>query len=282
MKKILLATDLSARSDRALDRAVNLARLHEAALEIVHVVDEDLPDALATAQRDAARSAIEAEIGQLDSANELAVSVHVVLGRAHVDILDLAEKTDAEIIVLGMHRIEPIKDMFRGTTVERIIRGGQLPVLLVRDRVGGPYGNALVGVDFSVYSRRAVEFAVKLVPGGAFHLVHAYDVPFKGFLHGSDTRRVVNQQQKDQFDRMIEDEMAGFLAGIKGSPPRIEQIMEEGVAREVIARQVDLLKPELLVIGTHGRTGVAHALLGSVAEDVLNNPPCDVLVVKAW
>ena len=81
---------------------------------------------------------------------------------------------------------------------------------------------------------------------------------------------------------MIEDEMAGFLAGIKGSPPRIEQIMEEGVAREVIARQVDLLKPELLVIGTHGRTGVAHALLGSVAEDVLNNPPCDVLVVKAW
>ena len=58
--------------------------------------------------------------------------------------------------------------------------------------------------------------------------------------------------------------------------------MEEGAVREVIGRQVSRLNPDLLVIGTHGRTGVAHAFLGSVAEDLLKNPPCDVLVVKAW
>ncbi|MFT5489595.1 MAG: nucleotide-binding universal stress UspA family protein [Paracoccaceae bacterium] len=282
MKKIMMATDLSARSDRALERAVSLARVHGAELEIAHVVDEDLPDTLATAQILAAKTAIEAEVDRLDSANELRVSIHVVLGRPYSDILDLADQTNAEIIVLGVHRIDPVKDMFRGTTVERIIRAGELPVLLVRDRVAGPYGHAVVGVDFSVYSRRAVEFGLRFMPGGAFHLVHAYDVPFKGFLHGAGTRREVNKQHQDQFDRMIKEEMAAFLAGISGTPPKLERIMEEGVARAVISRQVERLKPELLVIGTHGRTGVAHAFLGSVAEDILKTPPCDVLVVKAW
>lgn len=282
MKKILMATDLSARSDRALERAVNLARVHDAELDVVHVVDEELPDSLTATQQHAAKFAIEADIGRLDSANELQISIHVVLGRPYADILDHAESSNAEVIVLGLHRVDPVKDMFRGTTVERIIRAGQLPVLLVRDRVAGPYARAIVGVDFSVYSRRAVEFAIEFAPGGAFHLVHAYDVPFKGFLHGEGTRREVNQRHQDQFNRMIEDEMAAFLSGISGAPPTLERVMQEGVAREVIARQVERLTPELLVIGTHGRTGVAHAFLGSVAEDILKNPPCDVLVVKAW
>lgn len=282
MKKIMMATDLSARSDRALERAVNLARVHDAKLNIVHVVDEELPDTMAATQQHAAKFAIEAEIGRIDGAGDLQISIHVIVGRAYLEILELAEKTGAEVIVLGLHRVDPVKDMFRGTTVERIIRAGQLPVLLVRDRVADDYSRAVVGVDFSVYSRRAVEFAIEFAPGGAFHLVHAYDVPFKGFLHGEGIRREVNKEHQAQFDRMIEDEMAAFMSGISGAPPTLERVMQEGVAREVIARQVERLTPELLVIGTHGRTGVAHAFLGSVAEDILKNPPCDVLVVKAW
>jgi universal stress protein E len=282
MKKIMMATDLSARSDRALARAVSLARVLGAELDVVHVVDEDLPEALAAAQQQAAKQAIEAEINRLDSTNELHVSVSSVLGQAYIDILDLAETTGAQIIVLGIHRVDTLKDMFRGTTVERIVRGGELPVLLVKDPVAGSYGRILVGVDFSVHSRRAVEFAVDLAPGGEFHLVHAYDVPFKGFLHGTGTRREVSQQHQAQFDRMIEEEMAAFLAGRPGNAPRLERIMKEGSPREVINQQVNDLKPDLLVIGTHGRTGVAHAFLGSVAEDILKNPPCEVLVVKAW
>ena len=107
-------------------------------------------------------------------------------------------------------------------------------------------------------------------------------MPFKGFLHGAETRRDVSEQHRAQFDRMIEDEMATFLSGKLKNAPRLECIMKEGSPREVINQQVNDLKPDLLVIGTHGRTGVAHAFLGSVAEDILKNPPCDVLVVKAW
>jgi len=186
------------------------------------------------------------------------------------------------MIVLGVHREDAFKDMFRGTTAERVIRAGNVPALLVKDRVSGPYRRIMVGVDFSVYSRRAVEFAVKFVPSGEFHLVHAYDVPFKGFLHGHDTVREFSKQQQAQFQQMIDGEMATFLASLDAKAPKLERVMQEGTVREVIHQQISRLMPDLLVIGTHGRTGVAHAFLGSVAEDLLRDPPCDVLAVKAW
>jgi nucleotide-binding universal stress UspA family protein len=186
------------------------------------------------------------------------------------------------MIVLGVHREDAFKDMFRGTTAERIIRGSNVPVLLVKDRPNNPYRRLVVGVDFSVYSRRAIEFAIDFVPSGEFHLVHAYDVPFKGFLYGHDIRKQISKKHQIQFQKMIEDEMAAFLGGFESKGLMIKRVMQEGPAREVIHRQVRRLKPDLLVVGTHGRTGVAHALLGSVAEDLLSQPPCDVLAVKAW
>lgn len=282
MKSILMATDLSARSDRALDRAVRLAHDHGADLTVVHVVDEDLPASLADAQEAAAKQAVRQHTNALSAGDGPQISIEVVFGRAYVDILDMSEKVGAELIVLGVHREETVKDMFRGTTAERVIRAGNTPVLLVKDRVGGPYQRIMVGVDFSVYSRRAVEFAIKFVPSGEFHLVHAYDVPFKGFLHGHGTRQEVSKQHEVQFQEMIEEEIAAFLSTIEAKAPKLERIMRQGLVRDVIHRQVDELKPDLLVVGTHGRTGVAHAFLGSIAENLLSDPPCDVLAVTAW
>jgi nucleotide-binding universal stress UspA family protein len=282
MKKLLMATDLSARSDRAVERAVMLALKLGAELTIVHVVDEDLPASLADAQEQAARLVIREHINRLATGKDARISIEVIFGKVYAGILDMSEKSKAEMIILGMHREEWFEDMFRGTTVERTIRAGNVPVLLVKERASTPYRRVVVGVDFSVYSRRAVEFAVEFVPGGEFHLVHAYDVPFKGFLYGHDPRRDVSKQQQLQFQKMLDEEMTTFLGSLEASAPNLERVMQEGTVQDVIHRQISRLKPDLLVIGTHGRTGVAHAFLGSVAEDLLRNPPCDVLVVKAW
>lgn len=282
MKHLLMATDLSARSDRALERAVALAHEFGANLTVIHVVDGDLPSSLADAQEKAARQAIQENISGLTASNGLAISIEVVFGKAYVDILEMSEKIGAELIILGVHREDAFKDMFRGTTAERVIRAGDVPTLLVKERASGPYRRIMVGVDFSVYSRRAVEFAVNFVSDGQFHLVHAYDIPFKGFVFGHGTRREIDKSHKVQFQQMIDEEMATFLSGIDAKTSKFEPIMQEGVVREVMHQQVSFLEPDLLVIGTHGRTGVAHALLGSVAEDLLRDPPCDVLAVKAW
>ena len=282
MKSLLMATDLSARSDRALERAARLAQNHGAALTVVHVVDEDLPAALAEVQRDAAKQAIGQHLETLASVERPGVSVEVVLGRAHAAVLETAERSDAELIVLGVHREDLLKDMFRGTTAERVIRAGDVPVLLVKQRASGPYDRVMVAVDFSVHSRRAVEFALGFAPGGRFHLVHAYATPFKGFLQGQDTRRQAGEQHEARFREMIEVEMAALLSAVGSQAPEVDRIMREGPVRDVIHQELDRLKPDLLVVGTHGRTGVAHAVLGSIAEDLLRNPPCDVLAVNAW
>ncbi len=282
MNNILVATDLSARSDRAVERAVRLASDRGAKLTVVHVIDDDLPTAMANAQHHNAEENIHKHLAALKPDGVPEIAVEVVFGRAYVDILNISEKANCSLIVLGVHREDAFKDMFRGTTAERVIRAGDIPVLLVKERAIDPYRDIMVGVDFSVYSRRAIEFAVTFVPDGRFHLVHAYDVPFKGFLYGHNTRREVDKQHETEFEHMIEGEMVSFLSSLKAEQPRFERIMREGTVREVIHRELDRLKPDLLVIGTHGRTGAAHALLGSVAEDLLRSPPCDVLAVKAW
>ena len=282
MKKLLVATDLSARSDRALDRAAALAKEHGAHLAVVHVLDEDLPESVAEAQEKTAREAIAAHIDDLAGQGSLDHSVSVVLGRAHADIAEIAEQSGTDLIVLGIHRENVFKDMFRGTTVERIIRAGSVPVLLVRDRVAAPYHRIMVTVDFSVHSRRAVEFATSFAPQAEFHLVHAYDVPFRGFIYGGDTGEEAREQHERQLRKMIDEEMAPFLADRDMETLRLQAVMQRGLPHEVIRQQVAKLGPDLLVVGTHGRTGVAHAVLGSVAEDLLNAPPCDVLAVKAW
>ena len=281
MKTFLMASDLSARSDRALARAVALAQEQDAQLTVVHVVDDALPASAADAQAAAAKSAIRAHVDDLTGGKSENVSVSVVFGRPFSGILETVEKTEAELIVLGTHREDSFTDMFRGTTAERVIRAGDVPTLVVTERVAKPYQRIMIGVDFSVYSRRAVEFAVGFAPVGTFYLVHAYDIPFKGFLHGKDARDGLTKKDELGFERMVETEMARFLAGFD-TPQRFERVIAEGSAREVMHREIERMKPDLLVIGTHGRTGVAHALLGSVAEDMLSQPVCDVLAVKAW
>lgn len=172
-------------------------------------------------------------------------------------------------------------DLFRGTTAERIIRLGRTPVLLVRDAVAKSYRRVLVGVDMSVHSLRALEIAAKLVPSGEFQLVHATYAPFKGFL-GRETIDGLIRSEQEAFGLMIEKEIGGLSARLGPSAPRCETIVREGLVREVLRDQIARFKPDLVAVGTHGRTGIAHAMLGSVAEDLLADAPTDVLAVKAW
>jgi len=282
MKTILMATDLSARSDRALERAVFLAKRLGAELKVLHVIDDGLPTSIAEAQEGVARQALLEQIEERAVDGGPSFSIEIVFGRAYAEILRFSEKLNADLIILGIHRDGKFREMYRGTTAERVIRAGNCPVLVVRDRAANPYQRIMIGVDFSVYSRRAIEFSVKFVPDGVFHLVHAFDVPFRGFLSGANIGQEITKKHQVQFQKMIDEEMAAFLSGLGENAPKFERVMQEGTVREVIHGQIDKLKPDLLVIGTHGRTGVAHAFLGSVAEDLLANPPCDVLAVKAW
>jgi len=282
MKSLLVATDLSQRSDRAVNRALALSDELNAKLVVLHVVDQELPHRIGESVQAEAELIIDKQLDKFPSLKRGEITRKVVFGIGARNILWEAEEGAADLIILGTHRELSFAGLFLGTTVERVIRLGNDPVLVVKSRVKGPYSRVLVAVDFSVYSRRAVEFALKFVPHGEFFLVHAFDVPFKSFAFGQPPLEEVSGKRQAQMDSMLDEEMQAFLATLDPCPSNLKKIFREGPARTVITEQVETLNPDLLVVGTHGRTGVAHAFLGSVAQDLLSDPPCDILAVKAW
>jgi universal stress protein E len=278
LSRILVATDLSARSDRAVERAVMLAKQTHTALTILHVVDADLPNKIADRLHDDARSLIADHLATLPSADAVSPEIRVVFGKDHKDIVEIANKSAADLIVLGIHRNES-GELFGGTTAERVIRTGTRPVLMVKVRAQAFYRRVIVGVDFSDCSRRAIEFAARLIPDGEFHLVHAFDVPFKAFLTSDDTQREFSKSHQEQMDQFVGEEFSALRTALSATPARLCQVVRQGEVRQVVQEQIDRLRPDLLVLGTHGRSGIAHAVYGSVAEDFLSHPPCDVLAV---
>lgn len=280
MKTILVATDLSARSDWAIERAAKLAAFHDCRLVVLHVVDEDLPARVADRLREEAEASLQEYVARLEPAQIVKIDMRCELGQHFSTIIEAAESEAADLVVIGKHRDDAVLDLFRGSTGERIVRYGQKPVLVVKQRPNHAYLNIMVGVDFSAPSAAAIEIAASLAPSARLHVVHAFHIPFKGFLHAGKSFDRMAKRQQQEFTAAIDQDMAKFFETLKPELRSVERIVEEGSPPEVILGAVRAKKPDLLVVGTHGRSGLGRAILGSVAEYVLSHAPCDVLAVR--
>lgn len=285
MKRILAATDLSDRSRLAVSRGVRLSKALKVELLVLHVIDRELPASMIEQEQRLARELVERQLreAQADEATRVPrVEISIRVGRAWSDILRLADELNIDLLVLGSHRDRGFRDLFSGTTIERVIRRGFRPVLMaVRDPVE-PYRQIVAGLDFSIGSRRALEFTHRLLPGIQICGVHAYSIPFKGLMTTEANVRESRDVIVRPFEKMINEEMDAFLAEIDTPAAPVQRVLCEGTPEEVLRSESAGRKADLLVMGTHGRTGIARALLGSVTLGFLADPPCDVLVVKAW
>jgi nucleotide-binding universal stress UspA family protein len=282
MKVILAASDLSARSDRALARAVMMARQHGARLSVLHVIDEELPARLADHQRLEAQQTLQDTMNTLLPPHEVSLSIEVVIGEHYQTIIDHAESLDADLIVLGQHRKDILLDLFRGSTGERIIRFGTRPVLVVKTRATHPYVCMLAAIDFSPPARKAVEVGLSLAPEAEIKLVHAFDVPFRGLQMGGKSIDELAKKHQRQFQDMVDRQTAEFVAGMPRTLLSSQIIAREGAPDRVILSVADEVSADLVVIGTHGRSGLGRLLLGSVTETVMSRAVCDVLAVRGW
>ena len=275
--RILAATDLSTRGERALGRALRLRRRFGAQLTVLHVVEDELPEPIATRRAEEARELIDRQLRARGEPPDLeATAVEVAFGTGYAAVIQRAQALGAGLTVLGSHRENTWRDLFLGSTIERVLRQGSTPVLTVRQEPSADYRRVLVAVDFSVYSRRALEFACRLVPDGEFVVLHGYDLPFAGFLSEPPPREAVLLEGE------ILEQMRALLRDLPIAPGRIRPEVRLGGALPSVEAAVGEFAPDLLVVGTHGRAGVARALLGSVAERLLRRPRCDVLAVRAW
>lgn len=137
----------------------------------------------------------------------------------------------------------------------------------------------LVPTDFSESSDRAIDWAIDLAArlGASVTVMHAYEIPIVGFPDGAliATAAVASRiadAAREGLDRTVAQHEA------RGVP--VDSLLREGVAFEEINHVADEVDADIIVIGTHSRRGLARALLGSVAENVIRTSHRPVLTIQ--
>jgi nucleotide-binding universal stress UspA family protein len=190
-------------------------------------------------------------------------------------ILEAAYTAGADLITVGATRHGAVARTLLGTTAQRVLRGSPVPVLVSR-HAGDVRRRVLLTADLSDLSvkvhRRAVDLATVLAGTEAelrSLLVVSYDVPLLVPVEPGGLADAGRQ------------ELAAFLDRAGSGAARLEQKVRVGEAAHEILAEVEEWGADLLVLGTHGRSGVSRFLIGSVAESVLNKVDCEVLVIPS-
>ncbi|WP_271409532.1 universal stress protein [Pseudomonas sp. Q1-7] len=270
---ILIAHDLSREADAALRRAAQLARQQNARLSLLHVLEDHLPNALQGALREAAQRHFAERLTQLDASD---CQVLLRKGRPAQQILEEAHDSQADLLVIGRHH-HNAPELFLGTTLERVARHLDIPLLLVvGEPASQPYQNAAVALDFSLCACDALRKSCALLSPAA--RLSALNVPELGsrLLSKSGHSTDVLATQKELLGKLLEDE----LSGLDGQKPSVELDVLHGSLPKALDDAIATRNPQLLALGSHGRSLISQALLGSLALRYLQNPPCDLLLVK--
>jgi len=270
---ILLATDLGSRCDRALDRALALARQWRARLVVLTVVEPTSTTDRALQVQ--AERRLRADLhGQGD---DLAWSARVVRGPVAETILQVTDSEGAGLIVTGVARDGVLGRIVLGSAVDTLARREPVPLLVVRNRWRAPYDRLLIASDFSPHSRHAFETAMRLFPQAAPALFHAHGnaYPMLAGMDAAQSRAAAHVQARD--------EARVFLDGV-AMPGRerglVPLVLEYGDAGPLLHERGLEELGELLVLGTRGSGGLAHLLLGSAAGRILEMATHDVLLVR--
>ncbi|MEK1890253.1 MAG: universal stress protein [Phyllobacterium sp.] len=285
MEHILVAMDVSEVSDRAFERALQLAQAHDVKLTVMHVIDEkkldrDLDPGMEDQLIEQARIELCRHWANLSELEAERISLTVKTGSVWKDILAEVETRKVGLIVLGLHH-PTTKDRFIGTKASHIVCNSIVPVLVVKDKPAGPYRSVVAATDFSSSSEHALSVGLELAPDAAFCLLHVFQTPFS-------SRIKLNAEQLAEYERpLIEKSQQESSAATDAYVKRhgklkasITPKVERGETATGIGKIVDEQNADLLVMGTHSRSGIVGSMIGSYAIGFLNAPPCDVLVSR--
>jgi nucleotide-binding universal stress UspA family protein len=209
--------------------------------------------------------------------SQVKTEVDVHIGKPFVALISVCKEWKGDVIVVGSSARG--EERFLGSTGERVLRKASVPVLIAkRDLPMGPK-TILIPIDFSSCAKQAAHEALALVRGfgGRAVFLHALDLQYiYPTAYGVDAVLLPPVKPEE-----VEPDWQEFLHDLPlGDGLLWEKQTREGRAAQTIADTALEIGADLIVIGTHGRTGIAHMLLGSVAEQVLRTAPCSVLTVR--
>lgn len=266
---ILATTDLSARGDRAIDRALRLGEDLERPVAVIHVAEED-----ESAQGGRKRAASVDAIRNVLPDPQADCMILSGSGPIPQAIAGAVAEYGAALVVTGVARFNSLGDYVLGTSVDRILRHSPVPVLVVKHRPHRAYRRMLCAVDLSAHSAHALVTAMALFPQAEMLAVHAYHVPFEGMVRDAHVR--------EDAGRQAQAELLAFINALPlpdESRERLRYRAGYGDVGEVIGQEIEREDPDLVVFGTQGMGGFRQATIGSVAASLLEWVPPDTMVV---
>lgn len=290
---VLVPIDFSAPSIEALHYAAALVTKVGAQLHVVHVSETDF-SAPGPSSPDGDPTASDAEIARLlkqrleaAGCESLAAIFHGRTGRAFDQICRLAREIKVDLIVMSTHGRTGLKRLFLGSNAERVVQHSSSPVLVVRqgDRERVDDGRKLriqtilVPTDFSASSKEGLSYAVELAGhfGARVILFHSFTIP--EILAADPYAAGYVQVSPEEPRTEAEEQMQEFVKQIDFRGVPFETEMAMGHPAEEICGYAEQQKVDLIVTSTHGRTGLMHVLIGSVAEHIVRYAHTPVLVV---
>jgi nucleotide-binding universal stress UspA family protein len=288
-RKLLCPIDFSPGSEVAARLALRLAAKTGAAVTLAHVVEPIywMPD-MGIAEGDVFGAVDRAADESLERRHSearrlfpgLGIDVARINGVPWRRIVDYAELEAFDLIIMGTRGRTGIKHLL-GSVAERVVRHAACPVVVVRgeQRADAPLFNAILcGVDFSEPSRVALRSATELAKtfGASLTLQHVYESP----IDMAPPATILPTVQADM--RRARTGLADWQAEAKRlGADDVRIVWTEGTPWQEITKRAHDYGHDLVVVGTHGRTGLQHALIGSVAERVVRHAPCPVITIRA-
>ena len=293
-KKVLAPTDFSEASIHSLPYAIGVCREMKATLSLVHVVPTIFPPdsghigAVVQEKRLVKEANLFLDNFREKQIPQTITGANVVLaGSPWHEITELARTDKFDLIVIGTHGHTALKHLWLGSTTENVVRHAPCTVLTVRDQpipIFMPGVNPirahriLVPSDFSELSEKAVEAAVALAKrfNAEVDLVHVLEpppYPEFGYVHVPMKEGGLRNAAEAQF-KNLRKRIPALTNLVKYTPVRT------GNAPYEIVQTARQLNADLIVIGTHGRTGLKRLALGSTAEKVVRHAHCPVLVLR--
>jgi nucleotide-binding universal stress UspA family protein len=264
----------------ALAEAFKLSRCEQCWITVAAVVPPYEGDLGMTAFGNVARSLRQPYERAIAAAQKMAseqkVLVKTVLefGEPFERIADLAEGENCDVIIMGRSGRRSLQHSVIGSVTSRVIGYSQRDVLVIPPNSALAWRSLLIATDKSRFSRIAERKAIEFSRAyqAVLHALVAVDLPDELYGDAVDlVERLVNQA-KQYLDQMkITDEAHGVT---------IVPAVREGVAAEVLLDYARAQQIDLIVLGSHGRSGLHRLLMGSVTESVIRSSPLPVLVVK--
>lgn len=292
LRTVLIGTSLGSESDSVVRSGLAVARAAGARVHLVHAFPDGpqlagpeagLGEDFTEEMRSWCEEKLREQTGRLGLGEPELAEAEAVAGAPHRVLVETAQRTGADLIVVGATDSGPLAVELLGSTADRVLRKATCPVLLVRDSLPVPPRRVLAPVDLSPLSgdafRCGMDLLAQLAKGAEIEVRAVYALSFMDKL--AERHRKGGTVSLEEAEGRSGEELRRFVLENRADVPfEVETALLPGEARFELLHELREHPADLVVLGTHGRGGLDRLMMGSVASAIARKAPCSVLLIS--